>query len=55
LALEAETAIIKLDITEQNYYRHVVAKQIKDIHVNKINHNNHNSKREWKLAMNIKK
>jgi hypothetical protein len=31
LALEAETAISNLDMTEQNYYRHAVARKIKDI------------------------
>ena len=55
LALEAETAITKLDITEQNYYRHAIAKQIKDISKNNDFQNSCNSKREWKLAMNIKR
>jgi hypothetical protein len=55
LALEAETAINKLDIIEQNYYRHVIAKQIKDMSKNMINHNNHNNKRGWRLIMNVKK
>jgi hypothetical protein len=53
LALEAETAITNLDINEQNYYRHAVAKKIKDISKNnKIN--NKKTKEEWKQIMNIK-
>jgi hypothetical protein len=53
LALEAETAITILDINKQNYYRHAVAKKIKDISKNnKIN--NKKSKEEWKQIMNIK-
>ena len=56
LALEAETAITKLDITEQSYYRHVIAKQIKDISNNKNTQNaNNKNKREWKIALNIKR
>jgi hypothetical protein len=31
LALEVETAISKINITEQQYYRHMVAKTIKKI------------------------
>jgi hypothetical protein len=31
LALEAETAITQLAATEQNYYRHAVAKQLKTL------------------------
>jgi hypothetical protein len=31
LSLEAETAISNLEVTEQNYYRHLIAKEIKDI------------------------
>jgi hypothetical protein len=53
LALEAETAISNLYITEQQYYRHAVA-----ININKINRqkniNNRRSKKEWKLIMDVK-
>jgi hypothetical protein len=35
--------------------QHVVAKQMKDISRNKEIHNSYNSKREWKVAMNIKR
>jgi hypothetical protein len=31
LALEAQTAISNVDIREQNYYRHAVARNIKDV------------------------
>jgi hypothetical protein len=55
LALEAETAITKLDITEQNYYRHIVAKQIININIHKDKYINHNNMREWKSAMHIKR
>jgi hypothetical protein len=55
LALEAETAISNLEVTEQNYYRHLIAKKIKDIHKNnKENNTNKKDKREWKQIMNIK-
>jgi hypothetical protein len=48
LALEAETAISKLDIREQNYYRHAVARKIKGISWNyKVT--NKKKKEEWKL------
>jgi hypothetical protein len=51
-ALEAETAICNLDITEQNYYRQAVAKKIKNIsRYNKIR--NKKDKEEWKQIMNI--
>jgi hypothetical protein len=53
LALEAETAITNLDINEQNYYRHAVAKKIKDISKNNKT-NNKKTKEEWKLIINIK-
>jgi hypothetical protein len=53
LALEAETAIRNLDITEQNYYRYAVAKKIKDISKNN-EVNNKKSEEEWKQIMNIK-
>jgi hypothetical protein len=43
LALEAETAISNLEITEQNYYRHAVAKKIKDIHRENKNRNRKNN------------
>jgi hypothetical protein len=39
LALEAETAINSLNITEQIYYRHAVAKKLKEINKTKITHN----------------
>jgi hypothetical protein len=35
LALVAETAISNLDTTEQNCYRHAVARKLKDISRNK--------------------
>jgi hypothetical protein len=53
LALEAETAISNLHITEQNYYRHAVAKKIKDINRNSKT-NNKKNKDEWKHILNIK-
>jgi hypothetical protein len=53
LALEAETATTNLDINKQNYYRHVVAKEIK--YIKKNNQiNNKKTKGEWKQIMNIK-
>jgi hypothetical protein len=52
LALEAETAVSNLDVTEQNYYRLAVARNIKDIS-QKDNITNKN-KEEWKLLKNIK-
>jgi hypothetical protein len=39
LALEAETAVSKLDTTEQNYYRHAVARELKDISRNNKENN----------------
>jgi hypothetical protein len=53
LALKAETTINKLEIIEQNYYRHVVAKKIKSIYRNNKNINRKNNE-EWELIMNIK-
>jgi predicted glycosyltransferase involved in capsule biosynthesis len=53
LALEAETAITNLDINNQNYYRHAVAKKIKEISKNN-QINNKKTKEEWKQIMNIK-
>jgi hypothetical protein len=47
-APDAENAISKLDITEQNYYRQAVAKNIK-----KGKTENRNNKKEWKLIKNI--
>jgi hypothetical protein len=44
LALEAETAISHLDTTEQNYYRHAVARKLKDISRN--NKENNKKKKE---------
>jgi hypothetical protein len=52
LALEAETAINSLNITEQNYYRHAVVKKLKEINKTKITHNTKH-KEEWKLIKNI--
>jgi hypothetical protein len=46
LALEAETAISNLDISEQNYYRHAVARKLKDI--SKNNKANNKRDKEWK-------
>jgi hypothetical protein len=53
LALEAETAINNLEITEQNYYRHVVSRKIKDIYRNdkerkRIETNNEHKKQNSK-------
>jgi ABC-type tungstate transport system permease subunit len=53
LALEAETAIIKPDVTEQNYYRYAVAKNIKYVS-HKDNVTNKRNKEEWRI-INIKK
>jgi hypothetical protein len=46
LALEAETAINNLDIKEQSYYRHAVAKKIKDINKNNKGNSNIKNKEE---------
>jgi hypothetical protein len=52
LALEDETAITNLDVNKQNYYRHMVAKEIEQIKKNsQINSN----KGEWKQIMNIRR
>jgi hypothetical protein len=53
VALEAETAISNLDVTEQNYYRYAVAGNIKNIS-RKDNITNKRNKEEWKLITNIK-
>jgi hypothetical protein len=53
LALEAETAISSLDVTEQNYYRHRVARNIKNISW-KDNVTNKRKTEEWELLTNIK-
>jgi hypothetical protein len=53
LALEAETAINLLHITEQNYYRHAVARKIREISKNNIT-NNRKNKEEWKQIIYIK-
>jgi hypothetical protein len=53
LALEAETTISKINATEQQYYRHMVAKTIKKIN-QKDNMNNTRNKMEWKLIRNIR-
>jgi hypothetical protein len=53
LALEAETAITKINATEQQYYRYMVAKTIKMIN-QKDNTNNTRNKMEWKLIRNIR-
>jgi hypothetical protein len=54
LALEAETAINKLDITEQQYYRHRVAKTIKRMNQKDNNKNNIRNRLEWKHIIRIK-
>jgi hypothetical protein len=54
LALEAETAISHSDAREQNYYRHAVAINIKNISQNSNTISSKN-KEEWKLITNIKK
>jgi hypothetical protein len=46
LALEAETAISKLNITEQNYYRHAVAKNIKRLSQNENMETNNNKNKK---------
>jgi hypothetical protein len=53
LALEAETAISKINATEQQYYRYMVAKTIKKIN-QKYNTKNIRIKIEWKLIRNIR-
>jgi hypothetical protein len=53
LAFEAETAISNPDVTEQNYYRHTVARNIKNISW-KDNITDKRNKEEWKLITNIK-
>jgi hypothetical protein len=50
LALEADTAISSLDIRQQRYYRHLVAKHLKNIkrykeHIHAIRNNNNNNSR----------
>jgi hypothetical protein len=54
LALEAETAISQLDATEQNYYRHAVAENLKNMGRSK-NITCKKDRAEWKLITNIKK
>jgi hypothetical protein len=55
LALEAETTITHLHITEKDHYRFMVAKNIKWLMKNHNNNNNNNiAKHEWKKK-NIKK
>jgi hypothetical protein len=55
LALEAETAISHLHISEQNYMRHLVANNIKHlIELDKKNRNNKQTKTEWNILKNIK-
>jgi hypothetical protein len=54
LALEAETAIMQLAATEQNYYRHAIAKQLKNIN-QKSNIINKRNIVECKTISNIKK
>jgi hypothetical protein len=43
LALEAETAISNLDIREENYYRQIVAKNLRNI---ELENNKNNAKTE---------
>jgi hypothetical protein len=54
LALEVETAISNLDITEQQYYRHAVAINIKKINTQK-NINNKRSKKRMEINNGCKK
>jgi predicted nucleotide-binding protein (sugar kinase/HSP70/actin superfamily) len=42
-----------MDCSEQNYYRHAVAKKIREINRNSKT-NNKKNKEEWKQIMNIK-
>jgi hypothetical protein len=49
---EAETAITKLNIYEQDYYRHIVANNIKQLTMNKLN--DRMSKEEWNTIKHIK-
>jgi hypothetical protein len=55
LALEAETAITNLDVSKQNYYRHIVAIEIEQIKKNNQINNNKKTKGEWKQIMNIRR
>jgi hypothetical protein len=55
LALEAETAITNLDVNKQNYYRHIVAKEIEQIKKNNQINNNKKTEGEWKQIMNIRR
>jgi hypothetical protein len=48
LALEAEATISNLDVTEQNFYRHMVVINIKNVS-NKANSTSRRNKEEWKL------
>jgi hypothetical protein len=50
--MEAETAITKLNIYEQDYYRHIVANNIKQLTMNKLN--DRMSKEEWNTIKYIK-
>jgi hypothetical protein len=54
LALKAERAINQLSATEQNYYRHTVAKNLKNIS-QKSNVINKKNTIEWKTISNIKR
>jgi hypothetical protein len=53
LALEAETAISNLDITDQQYYRQAVTKNIKKLNQQETAKNK-KSRKEWKLIIDIK-
>jgi hypothetical protein len=53
LPLEAETAISKINATEQQYYRHMIAKTIKRINQKDSMHSIR-SKIEWKLIRHIR-
>lgn len=52
LALEAETVRINLNIREQNYYGHAVARNIKDI--SRKDNVTKKQKEKWKIIANIK-
>jgi len=53
LALEAETAISKLNILEQDHYRHLVANNIKNL-ITREQRPNTLYKEEWNTIKNIK-
>jgi hypothetical protein len=53
LAVEAETAISKLNILEQDHYRYLVANNIKHL-ITRKQRNNTMNKEEWNIIRNIK-